>query len=89
MPAVWRGETDDVCEVEVQSQQTPLLTDTGFEDQFVRRATQYFLKDSCDIVPRRREKVRRSRTEVLVELELHAALLPGKSTYRSRLISAP
>ena len=34
-------------------------------------------------------QVRGTRSEVLVELEFHAALWPGRSTKRPRLISAP
>lgn len=63
--------------------------DSGSEDDLVVRTAESLLENRCDIVAGFTEEVRRSRTEVLVQLELHAALLPGKSTYRSRLISAP
>jgi hypothetical protein len=35
------------------------------------------------------DQFRRAGTEVLIELEFHAALRPGRSTKRPRLISAP
>jgi hypothetical protein len=40
-------------------------------------------------VPGLGDEPRSPRTEVLIELELHAALCRGRSTNRPRLISAP
>ena len=72
-----------------QRHETSVLADTCFENKLVNRATETLREDSFDIVANLGEKARRSRTQVLVKLESHAVLLPGKSTYRSRLISAP
>jgi hypothetical protein len=85
---VW-WKTDDVREVEVKREQAPVLPNTCFEDKLVARTTEALIQDSFNFVACHREKAGRSRTQVLVKLESHAALLPGKSTYRSRLISAP
>jgi hypothetical protein len=62
---------------------------TRFENELVPPTTEPLREDGLHIVASIREKARRSGTQILVELESHAALLPGKSTYRSRLISAP
>jgi hypothetical protein len=84
---VW-WKTEDVSEVEMEREQTSILLNACFEDKLVPPTTETLGEDGFDIVASLGEKARRSGAEVLVQLESHAALLPGKSTYRSRLISA-
>src|SRR5271157_1326109 len=74
------GKRTNVREIEVELQQTSVLPNTCFEDKLVARTAEALLEVGFDIVAFLREKARRSRTEVLVKLESHAALLPGKST---------
>lgn len=52
-------------------------------------AGQPLLGDRLHIVTACDDQFRRAGTEVLIELEFHAALRPGRSTKRPRLISAP
>lgn len=59
------------------------------ENDAVGRAAAPFVQNSMNFVAGLTKQRRGPGAEVLVEFELHAALLPGRSTKRSRLISAP
>src|ERR1035437_1074495 len=84
-----RRESKHVGEVEVQRNQTAALRDADLQQAPVVGSTQILLRDGFHIVPSLCKEPRSSRTEVLIKLELHAALWPGRSTNRPRLISAP
>ncbi|SPF34875.1 hypothetical protein SBA4_1590016 [Candidatus Sulfopaludibacter sp. SbA4] len=73
-------KTDNIRKVEIERQQTTTLPNTRFEEKIVVRTDKALWEDGLDIMACIREKARRSGAEVLVKLESHAALLPGKST---------
>src|ERR1700687_3885255 len=72
---VW-WKTHDGRKVEVERNQTVVLPKTYFEDSFVARATKTLLENGFDTMAGLTKKMRRSRTQVLVKVKLHAALLP-------------
>ncbi len=59
------------------------------KNRLVGSAAKAFLPDRLDITAGLLKEMNGARTEVLIQFESHAALLPGKSTKRSRVISAP
>src|SRR5271157_1146546 len=82
-------KAQNIRKVEVQADQAASFADTYLENRLVSSAPKTFRPDGLNIMTGLIEKMNGSRTEILVQFELHAALIPGKSTKRSRLISAP
>ena len=78
----------DVGEVQVEGHECAPLVLAYLVDGWVRLATQQLVEDANGIMPMRAKKLRNLLWEILVDLESHAALRPGRSTIRSRASSA-
>lgn len=84
-----RGETDYICKVQIQRDKTALFSTTGIENQEIGSTLQSLIEYSVYLVTGFLKYLLRSRTEVFVQFEFHAAIPSGTSTKRSRDISAP
>lgn len=84
-----RQKANNIREIKVECNQTAMFPHADLKKPGIRAAADPFPVSGFRIVPGLAEKIQCSAAEVLVQLELHAALEPGRSTERSRLISAP
>ena len=84
-----RRTSENIRKIEVQRNQTAPLADADFVDRCIWYSVQVLLGNGLDIMAGLLKNRGSARAEVLVQLELHAALISGRSTNRSRLISAP
>lgn len=80
---------EGITELGVHRDETSLFADTAGNHVRIARTLHPLIGDSDRIELGLVEQRGRRAAEVLVELELHAGLAAGMSTYRSRLISEP
>ena len=86
--ALWRVQ-QRVSEFGVHRHEAALLPDAAVDHILVRRPLEPLIGHRDHIKAGLEQHPGRRGTEILVELELHAGLVSGISTYRSRLISDP
>jgi hypothetical protein len=72
----------------IQCDETALLAHAALDHIAVERSFQPLIGYRDDIEASVEQDGGRGSTEIVVELELHAGLVTGMSTYRSRLLSA-
>ncbi len=84
-----RRESQNIGKVDVKSQKASVLAEQTSNRVSSLARLSSFLQDRLGVMTCFEKKVDCPGTQVLVQFPFHAALLPGKSTNRSRLISAP
>lgn len=85
----FRGKAQDIREILIQCDNASSFAAADLEQLLIGAAGEVFLLDGVRVVATLDEYAQGSISEILVQLELHAALEPGRSMKRSRLISAP
>lgn len=82
-------ETQNIGEIQVQSYQAAALAAADLKQVHIRATGKVLFSYSVHVMASLDEQVQSTASQILVQLELHAALESGRSMKRSRLISAP
>jgi len=78
----------DVCEIEVECNENPLLRLANSRDRLILRTAELLVVNRVGVVTAISKPGRRFDGQILIQFEPHAAALTGVITTRSRASSA-